>query len=194
MKFPKPQNTILFLVIVSLVAGITVYFGIGLLFSLYRQVKASKTQTNITPTVSTQSATNVTQTSTAAQNIPTAINIPKIGKNLPIKPASVHGNNWDMFPDAVAWLATSAVPGQGNVILYAHDWVTLWGDLYLLKPGDAVEIQYNNIWKHYVVSESRDVDQHDVQSILSDKNQLTLYTCEGSFDQKRKVVYASPAD
>lgn len=194
MKLPKPQNTSVFLVIASLVAGITVYFGTGVLFSPEKQVIVFKTQTTVTPTISTQSATALKPTSTTARNIPTAINIPKIGKNLPIKPATVHGNNWDMFPDAVAWLTTSAEPGEGNVILYAHDWVTLWANLSLLKPGDAVDIQYNNVWLHYIVSEARDVDQHDVQAVLSDNNQLTLYTCAGSFDQKRRVVYAKPAD
>ena len=123
---------------------------------------------------------------------PTAINIPKIKKNLPIKSATVHGNNWDMYGDAVAWLSTSATPGRGNVILYAHDWVTLWADLILLKPGDDIQVKQADTWKKYKVTESRAVDQHDIQSILSDKDRLTMYTCEGSFDQKRRVVYAEP--
>jgi len=121
---------------------------------------------------------------------PTAIAIPKINKNLPIKPAVVHGNNWSLFDDAVAWLSTSAVPGEGNVILYAHNWNSLWSDLYLLVPGDIIEVQQNNLWKTYKVSQSHWVDQHDIESILSNENRLTLFTCEGSFDQKRRVVYA----
>lgn len=123
---------------------------------------------------------------------PTAINIPKINKNLQVKPATVNGNDWDMFSDAVAWLSTSAVPGNGNVILYAHNWRTLWADLYKLEVGDVVEVQQNGEWKTYKVSESRDVKAEDVGAVLSDENRLTLYTCEGSFDQKRRVVYAVP--
>ncbi len=183
MKLPKPQNTTVFLVILSLVTGATVYAGTGAIPSL--RGRLSKTPSTTAPSRSP------TPTS-ATKDPPTAINIPKIGKNLPIKRATVRGNDWDMFPDAVAWLATSAVPGQGNVILYAHNWKTLWRDLYLLMPGDVMEIQHDNTWKRYVVSGSRDVGEHDVQSILSDKNQLTLYTCEGNFDQKRRVVYADP--
>lgn len=175
MKIPKPRNPTIYLAITCIVAGLTVYGVTGISFG-----KQKTTPSLITPTVNPKPIP------------PTAINIPKIGKNLPIKPATVRGNNWDMFPDAVAWLSTSAVPGKGNVILYAHDWVNLWADLIRLKPGDDIEIQQSNLWKKYKVTESRAVDQHDIQSILSDKERLTLYTCEGNFDQKRRVVYAEP--
>lgn len=121
---------------------------------------------------------------------PSAIHIPSIGKNLPIKPATVRGNDWDLFDDAVAWLSTSATPKNGNVILYAHDWKSLWADLYKLKKGDPILVLQGNDWIVYSVTESRAVDLHDVQSILTDKDRLTLYTCEGNFDQKRRLVYA----
>ncbi|MCX6792168.1 MAG: sortase [Candidatus Gottesmanbacteria bacterium] len=181
MKLPKLQYPSVFLVIVSVVAGITVYFGIGVLLA-HRSRPLPKT---VPMSISKPSVPKIP---------PTAINIPKLDKNLPIKSASVSGNTWDMFPDAVAWLATSAVPGRGNVILYAHNWRTLWRDLYLLKPGDPIEIQQENVWKHYVVTDSRDINEHDIKAVLSDKNRLTLYTCDGSFNQKRRVVYADPID
>ena len=123
---------------------------------------------------------------------PTAINIPEIGKNLLVKPAYVHGNTWDMFDDAVAWLSTSATPGEGNVILYAHDRTNLWRDLYLLKNGDIVQVKQAGIWRNYTVTGSKAISPNDVAAIASTNNQLTMYTCEGSFDQKRRVVYADP--
>lgn len=128
------------------------------------------------------------------QKPPTAINIPKIGKNLPIKLATVRGNDWELFDDAVAWLSTSAVPGEGNVVLYAHNWRSLWADLSLLQPGDIIEVQQNESWKTYQVIQSRAVGRQDIESVLSNENRLTLYTCEGSFDQKRRVVYADPIE
>ncbi len=188
MKLLKP-NTTIFLVIVSLVAGVTVYFGTGQVISVGRWIRA-KTQATITPTP----FPSLSPTSKSIPVPPTAINIPKIHKNLPIKPATVQGNDWDMFEDAVAWLSTSAVPGEGNVVLYAHDWRSLWADLYLLKPGDTIEVQQDNLWKTYKVTQSRSVNQYDTQSVLSNENRLTLYTCEGSFDQKRRVVYADPIE
>lgn len=145
------------------------------------------------PKVAVLKPSAIAQTSQTSDSPPTAINIPKINKNLPIKRATVHGNNWDMFGDAVAWLSTSALPGKGNVILYAHDWKTLWADLNQLKPGDTIEVMQNTIKTTYTVTESRAVEPTDVQSILSKSNRLTLYTCEGSFDQKRRVVYAEPS-
>jgi LPXTG-site transpeptidase (sortase) family protein len=187
MKLPKPYNTTVFLLIASLVAGIWVYLGTGQVLSISRWIRTNR-QATITP------APSVSPTSKATLGPPTAINIPKIHKNLPIKPATVRGNDWEMFGDAVAWLSTSAVPGEGNVVLYAHNWRSLWADLYLLKPGDTIDVEQNNLWKTYTVTESRDVDQHDIQSVLSNENRLTLYTCEGSFDQKRRVVYADPIE
>ncbi len=187
MKLPKPQNTTVFLVIVSIVAGITVYFATCPVISIDRRTPTNRL-------ASIMPALAVSPTTKTTLGPPTAINIPKIHKNLPIKPATVHGNDWDMFGDAVAWLSTSAVPGNGNVVLYAHNWQSLWGDLYLLKPGDIIDIEQNNLWKTYKVTESRAIDEHDTQSVLSDKNRLTLYTCEGSFDQKRRLVYADPIE
>lgn len=185
MKLPKSHNTTVFLVIVSMVAGVTVYFATNQVISMGNRIRTSR-QTPVAPTPIESPAPKTTP------GPPTAINIPKIHKNLPIKPASVRGDDWDMFGDAVAWLSTSAVPGDGNVVLYAHNWPSLWGDLYLLKPGDIIDVEQNNLWKTYKVTESREVDEYDTQSVLSDKNRLTLYTCEGSFDQKRRLVYADP--
>lgn len=189
MKLPKSHNTTVFLVIISLFVGVMVYLGTGQIISIGRRIYA-KTQANLTPNLSP----SLSSSSKSKHVPPTAINIPKINKNLPIKSATVRGNDWEMFGDAVAWLSTSAVPGEGNVVLYAHDWRSLWADLYLLKPGDTIDVQQNNLWKKYKVTRSRSVDQQDIQSVLSNENRLTLYTCEGSFDQKRRVVYADPIE
>jgi len=120
---------------------------------------------------------------------PTNIKISKLNLDLAVSPSVVKDNNWELFDDRVAWLSTSNLPGKGNTILYAHDRPGLFGDLYKLKKGDQVEI-YNNKWFTYKVIEVRKVNPTDVNSILSDKNRLTLFTCNGSFDQKRLVVYA----
>ncbi|HEX6977598.1 MAG TPA: sortase [Patescibacteria group bacterium] len=125
---------------------------------------------------------------------PTEIKISNIKIDLPISAGLVDGNTWDLYDDKIAWLATSAVPGEGNVILYGHDRRGLFGDLYKLKVGDVVEVKKGNDWFKYRVSEVHRVLPTDVASILSDKNRLTMYTCDGTFDQKRLVVYADPVD
>src|SRR5260221_14763013 len=128
MKGHTPQKHILIVVVVATCVGLGTYAAIGVLFLPHKAMQAK--QVSIAP------SPKPTPIDTSENLPPISINIPKIQKNLPIKPATVHGNDWDMFPDAVAWLSTSSVPGKGNVILYAHDWISLWANLYLLKPGD----------------------------------------------------------
>ncbi len=143
-------------------------------------------QTQTPPITATTSPTPQTQYP------PTAIRIAKLYLNLPVQAAVVHDNHWDLFDTSVSWLSTSSVPGQGNVILYAHNRKQLFGNLYQLKPGDVIEVQQQDHWLTYKVDISRSVTAKDIDAVLSTDNRLTLYTCDGSFDQKRLVVYASP--
>jgi len=59
-----------------------------------------------------------------------------------------------------------------------------------LKIGDEIEIYEGDTKFSYKVIEVRRIKPTDVDAILSDRNRLTLYTCDGRFDQKRLVVYA----
>ena len=99
MKLPKPKNVPLFLAILSLVTGVTVYLALSVVPYLLTHMgpRAKPTQ----PLTNAPAAPSPDPTQP-----PTAINIPEIGKNLLVKPAYVHGNTWDMFDDAVAWLST----------------------------------------------------------------------------------------
>lgn len=123
---------------------------------------------------------------------PVRIRIAKLNIELPIKAALLQNGEWDMFDDAVSWLASSAVPGDGNIILYGHNRKHLLSKLTSLTQGDIIEVLQGNEWISYKVYESRIVNPKDVESIVSSSNQLTIYTCEGIFDQKRRVVYAKP--
>lgn len=170
-------------IIVSVLVGVFV-LGLFQILAVYKKQTIPNQSIVIVPTIA-----GVTP---QTRQQPTSVHIPKIKKNLPIQAALVHDNEWDMFDSAVAWLSTSAVPGEGNVILYAHNWKTLWGDLYKLVPGDEIIVDQNNNMHTYIVTESRAVKPTDVDVILSEDDQLTLYTCEGTFDQKRRVVFAKP--
>ena len=123
---------------------------------------------------------------------PTEIEFPTLKKNLVVSAGVINDGDWDLYDDKVAWLATSAVPGEGNVILYAHNRRHLFGNLNQLKPGDKISVTQGKTKIIYKVRESRNILPTDVNAILSPENQLTLYTCDGSFDQKRLVVYADP--
>ena len=144
------------------------------------------------PAKPTGIATIIPAPTSATKQPPTSVSIPKIHSQLPIQAAVVNGNSWQLFNNAVAWMATSALPGQGNVVLYAHDTLPLWGNLYKLQPGDTVEVFQQQVRTTYVVTETRAVGPNEVSAIVSSSNQLTMFTCEGYFDQQRRVVYAKP--
>lgn len=124
---------------------------------------------------------------------PVSILIPSVKMNLVIAPGNIFGDNWTLFDDKISWLSTSDTPGRGNVILYGHNRAGLFGDLKRLEIGDEIIIKDSSSKEYiYLVSEKRKVTPDDIDAIVSDKNQLTLYTCDGAFDQKRLVVIALP--
>lgn len=123
---------------------------------------------------------------------PNLVKIPAIGLQLPVVEAFISQNQWVLFDDKVSWLATSETPGEGNVILYAHNRENLFGPLKKVSVGDEILIEHKEKTLNYYVTEKRKVTPEDVDAILSKENQLTLYTCDGSFDQKRLIVVAVP--
>ena len=125
---------------------------------------------------------------------PTSISIPAVNINLPVAAATVVNDQWTLYEDRVSWLATSKTPGEGNVILFAHNRAPLFGGLKKVEMGAEIIIQSGDKKYSYLVTEKRKVTSNDVEAILSNKNQLTLYTCDGSFDQKRLIVIAVPKE
>ncbi|MDO8657160.1 MAG: sortase [Candidatus Levybacteria bacterium] len=123
---------------------------------------------------------------------PISISIQSIKMDLAVAPGVIINDEWTLFDDKVSWLATSKMPGLGNVILYGHNRKGLFGDLSRTAIGDAVIIKDSNKTYVYEITEKRKVKPDDVDAILSEKNQLTLYTCDGTFDQRRLVVIALP--
>lgn len=125
---------------------------------------------------------------------PSAISIPAIPLNLPVAAGVIQNNKWTLYDDKVSWLSTSEPPGRGNVILYGHNRKGLLGDLDRLKVGEEIIIASDGKKYIYEVSQTRRVRPDEVDVIISDKNQLTIYTCDGSFDERRLVVFAYPKE
>ena len=123
---------------------------------------------------------------------PTSITIPQLTLNLSVAPAKIVDNQWTLYDDKVSWLATSQTPGKGNVILFAHNRDNLFGNLKTLAIGQEITVGDGSNLYTYEVTQSRRVTPSDVDAVLSDEDQLTLYTCDGSFDQKRLIVIALP--
>lgn len=124
---------------------------------------------------------------------PTAIFIPALNLDLTVAPGIVKNNQWTLYDDKISWLATSEAPGSGkNVILYGHNRPLLFGPLDKINIGEEIIVKNNDDTFVYVVSEMRKVSPKEVDVIISPKNQLTLYTCDGSFDERRLIVIALP--
>lgn len=124
---------------------------------------------------------------------PKTLVIKDLGIELPILPAWVKEGKWEASTKGVSYLSTSPVPGEaGNSILYGHNWSNLLGNLVNIKPGQGIDILFNDgSVKKFVVKITQTVTPEQT-GILdpSDDKIITLYTCTGWFDQKRWVVKA----
>lgn len=123
---------------------------------------------------------------------PSLIHLSSIDLTLPIAEGAITDNQWTLYEDKASWLKTSKTPGQGNVILYAHNKDNLFGNLKRVELGDTIKVVHLDKEYRYKVVDKQQVVPSDVEAILSIHNQLTLYTCDGSFDQRRLVVIAYP--
>lgn len=143
-------------------------------------------------TPSAQEQTNIAQTVAKNANPPSSISIPAVDINLTVAAATIVGDNWTLYDDKASWLTTSKTPGNGNVILFAHNKDHLFGRVRQIQIGQEIVVGQGEKKITYVVSQKRQVTPKDIDAVLSNDNQLTLYTCDGSFDQKRLIVIALP--
>lgn len=124
---------------------------------------------------------------------PVGIKINSVDIALPVIPARIDNNKWELTTKGVSFLKTSVNPGEvGNSILYGHNWPNLLGNLTKVKPGDKITIIYaDNSTRDFQVELTAQVKPEDI-SILknSEDRRITLYTCSGFLDSKRFVVVA----
>lgn len=125
---------------------------------------------------------------------PKTLVIRDLGLELPIFPARVEGRKWKASTKGVSFLSTSPIPGKkGNSVLYGHNWPNLLGNLVKIKPGQEMEVWFNdNSIEKFVVKTTQIVTPEQT-SILdpSDDKRITLYTCTGFLDRKRFVATAT---
>lgn len=122
---------------------------------------------------------------------PVSIRLSSLERTLPIIPATIQNNKWDLTDRGVSYLTSSVLPGeQGNSILYGHNWTNLLGSLNKMRPGQNIEINYSNGMKRiFSIDTMVEVDpsQTNILNQTTDKR-ITLYTCSGFLDSKRLVV------
>jgi LPXTG-site transpeptidase (sortase) family protein len=137
----------------------------------------------------------LSQTQVAAVKIsPHRISFPSLGLDLAVAEGQISQNVWTLFDDKVSWLKTSSEPGKGNTIVYGHNRSSLFGGLKNLKRGETITVYHHNETYIYEIFDIKKVAPSDVTAILADTNQLTLYTCDGAFDQKRLIINAALVD
>ncbi len=125
--------------------------------------------------------------------IPVSINIKSINIHLPIVQSTIENNEWSTTKEGISYLISSPIPGKmGNSVLYGHNWNNLLGNLKHVKPGDKIEIEYNNGTKSVFSVNTMGVVTRDQTHVLLPSNdvRITLYTCTGFLDSKRLVVTA----
>jgi LPXTG-site transpeptidase (sortase) family protein len=100
---------------------------------------------------------------------------------------------WILDGNYVLYLPTSGKLGQGgNTVLYAHNREKLFGNLKDVSIGDTVMLGDNegNIYSYKVYSMEY-IKPYEVEKINTDKSDtVTLFTCDGWFDETRLVVKA----
>lgn len=126
---------------------------------------------------------------------PTSIDIPAISVDLPVTEAAIKNGEWQVSNTGASHLQTSANPGEGgNVVIYGHNLLRIFGKLASLKLGDKIYITNQNGEKTtYIAEEKKIVFPDEVESVLpTDHEQLTIYTCTGFADSQRLVFIAKP--
>lgn len=121
------------------------------------------------------------------------INIPQIKLNANIKSGGIIDNQWLISDNDVMVLPLTGKPGEGfNTILYAHNQEELFANLKNLSIDDKIFIQ-NQLGQTftYNVYFKAVIDPNQVEKIYSNMpNIITLFTCDGGFDQSRLIIRA----
>lgn len=143
-------------------------------------------------TIDPKSLNNVFVSTT--NNQPIQIKIPKLNIQDEIIPGGIKGQDWILSDSKIMYLPTSGLLGEGyNTVIYAHKRPGLFLDLNQLTLGDKIYL-YNKIGRQFIysVKSKQTVDPNNLSSLYSAiPNTLTLFTCDGFFDQHRLVVRAN---
>ncbi|KKR81221.1 MAG: hypothetical protein UU73_C0003G0215 [Candidatus Daviesbacteria bacterium GW2011_GWA1_41_61] len=126
---------------------------------------------------------------------PSAIEVPAVGIKANIKPGKYNLNTkvWDISPVDAYFAEVTSRPNNfsGNTLIYAHNTDNLFGSLKRIKIGDKVLIYTkNNLIFEYRYREYEEVAPENMEIFrYQGKPQLTLMTCSGFLNSKRRLMY-----
>jgi LPXTG-site transpeptidase (sortase) family protein len=134
--------------------------------------------------------------STIVSGKPVHISIPKLDRQLTIVDGvyDTGANAWSLT-ETNAHFATITAPlsnQSGNTLIYGHRNKLVFGDLYLLKPGDTVNIR-SDIGKTFTYEfvSAHDVAPDDTTILAAPPGgpTLTLQTCSGVWNEMRRLSH-----
>ena len=135
-----------------------------------------------------------TESFATTATLPVRILSAKAGIDAPVTIGGYENGKWILSKSNALFLPTSKMLGEGgNTILYAHKKKGLFATLKDLSVNDTITIyDLNGKTYTYEVYEKENIKPTQMEKIETNKtNTLTLFTCDGWFDEDRLVVKAS---
>lgn len=125
--------------------------------------------------------------------VPTSLSIPKQKLNIKVEQGGIVSGKWVLSKTNALYLPTSGGLGEGfNTIIYAHNTRDLFGKLKKSAKGDLIVLSDKAGKEYrYKIYSIEDVDPSDLRKLYStQKDIVTLFTCDGWADKSRLVVRA----
>lgn len=159
------------------------------------QIASSQASEAASPQAASSKPTaTASATPTGNDFVPTHIQIPAVGIDLPIVSVPLVNGTWEVHTGVANYAeGTSLVnPQTGNVGIYAHDRTNGFSRIMNLRTGDKITLSAQGHQVIYQVVTKTTVDPNKVDVFYpTDKPQLTLITCNGFFSVQRYMVTAS---
>lgn len=135
------------------------------------------------------------QQTQASQQVsePKSISISKIGVEADIVRGGIVNGEWILSDTQILYLSTSGKLGEGfNTVLYGHKRSGLFGDLKNITKGDEIVVSDSQGREYtYQVYQMEEIEPAQTEKLVStQKDDLTLFTCDGVFDDSRLLVRA----
>jgi LPXTG-site transpeptidase (sortase) family protein len=127
--------------------------------------------------------------------LPKQLIIPRLGMNLSVVPGQYNPatKTWTLTDDKVQFADITSLPNDrsGNTLLYGHNTAKVLAPTDHMMEGDIAQVTtVSGQTFTYAFSSGRLVDPSDT-SVLKEtdaKPQLTLLTCDGLWDEKRRLM------
>lgn len=127
---------------------------------------------------------------------PTKLYIPQMSRILYVSDGYTEGDRWAISQTGVSYLTSSALPGNGNTVIYGHNTADILGGMWRVQEGDYIYVVLaSGDFVKYQVAERKEIDPTQVEILNNTSDsRLTLYTCSGFLDTARFVIVAKKVD